>query len=317
MKTVKKAVIPAAGRGTRQYPATNSVKKELFPLVDRDGLPKPVIQIVVEEALESGIEEICIVTAPGDQKRIQRHFRGIPPDLKADLRNKEWMIQISDRLGEMRKRLSFVVQETQEGFGHAIFCARDFVGGEPFLVMLGDHIYLSRSSHRCARQLISVFEQFRGNVSAVQRTPESLLHLFGTVAGDPMSSNPPVYSVRSIYEKPDPAFARRHLKTEGLAEREYLCFFGMHILMPGIFEVLEEHIARNLRENGEIQLTSAQARLAEQEPYFAMEPYGHRLDMGVPAGYIETQIALAFHSPYRNIVEETLIRLTSLHRLPS
>ncbi|MCC6445068.1 MAG: NTP transferase domain-containing protein [Armatimonadetes bacterium] len=299
MKPLRKAVITAAGKGTRQYPATHSVKKELFPLVDRDGLAKPVLQIIAEEALESGIEEICIVASPRNKEQIESHFKGLSAEMRESFRGKEWALKASDRLEDMGRRMTFVLQHTQEGYGHAVHCARDFVGDDPFLLMLGDHIYLSGNRLRCARQLISVYERFGGNVSAVQRTPESLIHLFGTLTGPMIAERPPVYRIASLYEKPDPAYASQHLRAEGLQEKEYLCFFGMHILGPAIFDILEDHIARDLREGGEIQLTSAQTDLLGREPYLAMEPEGSRYDMGVPAGYVETQMALALHSPYR------------------
>src|SRR5437868_10453357 len=158
MPKVRKAVITAAGRGTRQYPASSAVQKEMFPLVDRDGLTKPVIQIIGEEAIDSGIEEICIITQPGDEQHYREYFKRLDDDMVKSFRGKDWAILESEKLGAFGERLHFAEQRSQEGFGHAVYQAKNFVGDEPFLLMLGDHVYISASKDRCARQAIKVFE---------------------------------------------------------------------------------------------------------------------------------------------------------------
>ncbi len=134
MTRIRKGVITAAGRGTRQYPASQTVQKELFPLVDVDGYAKPTLQIIVEELLGSGVEEICIVANPHNVEPMRRHFQQPPP---ASLTGKDWAVPLSDALHDMAKRLTFVVQETQDGYGHAVFQARDWVGDEPCVMALG------------------------------------------------------------------------------------------------------------------------------------------------------------------------------------
>ena len=158
---VRKAVITAAGRGTRQYPASSTVQKEMFPLVDVDGLTKPTIQIIAEEALDAGIEELCIVTAPGDEEMYRRHFRGLSEDLLPAFEGKEWALQESERLARIEQALHFTTQPSPEGYGHAVYCAGDWVGDEPFLLLLGDHVYISSDpqGRRCARQVVDVFER--------------------------------------------------------------------------------------------------------------------------------------------------------------
>src|SRR5215213_3623324 len=184
MAKVKKAVITAAGRGTRQYPASTAVQKEMFPLVDRDGLTKPVIQIIGEEAIESGIEEICIITQPGEEKLYREYFKRLDDDMVKAFRGKDWAILESEKLGAFGERLHFAEQLTPEGFGHAVYQAKEFVGDEPFLLMLGDHVYISYSKDRCARQATKVFEEFDLDaVTAVQPTLERELHGFGTIRG--------------------------------------------------------------------------------------------------------------------------------------
>jgi UTP--glucose-1-phosphate uridylyltransferase len=291
MKKVRKAVITAAGRGTRHYPATNAVQKEMFPLVDRDGVTKPTIQLVVEEALSAGIQEVCIVTSPGADAQIRAHFQPIPDANLPAYQGKAWALEQSERLADMAARISYATQETPEGFGHAVHCARGFVGEEPFLLMLGDHVYISREERSCARQVTDRFTACGATVTAVQQTPASQLHLFGTIQGEP-TGTPGLYRAAALYEKPSPECAREHLATPGLPPDTYLCLFGLYAFTPGIFSCLEEQISSDARQHGEIQLMSAQAMLRDREPYFACEVNGRRYDMGVPEGYIETQMAL-------------------------
>jgi UTP--glucose-1-phosphate uridylyltransferase len=310
---VRKAVITAAGRGTRQYPASTTVQKEMFPLVDIDGLTKPTLQIIAEEALDAGIDEICIVTAPDDEAIYQTHFRSLSTELLPAFQGRPWALRESDQLGRLERVLTYVTQPTPEGYGHAVYCVRDWVGDEPFLLLLGDHVYISTdpTGRRCARQVVEIFEQIgQGQtVSSVRRTPERLLHLFGTVRGEPVADAERVYRVTAMAEKPGVEFAERALRTPGLRTGEYLCFFGMHVFTPAIFDCLGYNIAHGIREKGEFQLTSAQALLAEREPYLAFEARGERYDMGIPYGYAETQLALALNSPMREEMIGSVIRI--------
>src|SRR5882724_1124790 len=176
MAKVRKAVITAAGRGTRQYPASSAVQKEMFPLVDRDGLTKPVIQIIAEEALDAGIEEVCIITSPGEERFYREYFRRLDGDDVKAFRGKDWAILQSEKLGAFGERLHFAEQKTPEGFGHAVYSAKEFVGSDPFLLLLGDHVYISDIKERCAKQLISVYERYMCDaVTGVQPTIEKLL----------------------------------------------------------------------------------------------------------------------------------------------
>jgi len=307
---VRKAVITAAGRGTRQYPASTTVQKEMFPLVDVDGLTKPTVQIIAEEALDAGIEELCIVTAPGDEELYRRHFRGLSEELLPAFAGKGWALRESEQLARIERSLSFVTQSTPEGYGHAVYAARDWVGDEPFLLLLGDHVYISAdpAGQRCGHQVVRAFEGSGQSVSAVKRTPERMLHLFGTVKGEPLDSQG-LYRVQAMVEKPSPERAERDLRTPGLRTGEYLCFFGMHVFTPAIFDCLGYNIQHEVRERGEFQLTAAQAMLAEREPYLAFEALGERYDMGVPFGLAETQLALALNSPMREEMIASLIRI--------
>ncbi len=319
MNRVRKAVITAAGRGTRMYPATITIQKEMLPLMDRDGITKPSIQVIIEEALDSGIEEVCLVVNRHNRSQIESHFKPLPPEEMRLFKGKDWALLQSAKLQQYASRLTIVEQPSPVGYGHAVWCAREFVGNEPFLLMLGDHIYTSGTEKRCARQIIDVFEKYGVGVSAVQQTPSELLHLFGTVRGKLIQENPRVYDVDHIFEKPPVEYAETNLRVEGLLWGMYLCFFGMHAFNPSIFDSIQHAIDHDLRENGEFQLTSAQERLrVSGERYVAFEAVGERYDTGIPFGYAQTQAALAVNSVYREQMLAELVRMLAVpsHTVP-
>jgi UTP--glucose-1-phosphate uridylyltransferase len=316
MAKVRKAVITAAGRGTRQYPASSAVQKEMFPLVDRDGLTKPVIQIIGEEALGSGIEEICIITQPGEEKQYREYFKRLDEDMLKVFKGKDWALIESEKLDAFGERLSFAEQHSPEGFGHAVYQARRFVGDEPFLLMLGDHVYISSTKDRCARQLINVYEEFPGTsaVTGVQPTVESQLHLFGTIRGNPIDARRGIYAAELIIEKPSIETARQQLSTPGIPAGNYLSHFGIHVFSPQIFDSLEYLMKNNLREKGEIQLTAAQDHLRQQTAgrYLCAINEGQRCDTGIPYGLMETQLALALNGIHRTEICEALARIMAM-----
>jgi UTP--glucose-1-phosphate uridylyltransferase len=314
MAKVRKAVITAAGRGTRQYPASTAVQKEMFPLVDRDGLTKPVIQIIGEEAIESGIEQICIITQPGEEKYYRDYFKRLDNEMVKAFRGKDWAILESEKLGAFGERLSFAEQHTPEGFGHAVYQAKKFVGDEPFLLMLGDHIYISDIKDRCARQIIRIYEQYMCDaVTAVQPTIEKLLHLFGTIKGNPIDPSKGIYRAELIIEKPSIEQAREQLATPGLPAGNYMAHFGMHVFSPRIFDSLEHLIKNNIREKNEIQLTAAQEHLRQNtDKYWIQHTQGQRYDTGIPYGLMETQLALALNGIHRTEICEAIARILAM-----
>lgn len=311
MAKVRKAVITAAGRGTRQYPASTAVQKEMFPLVDRDGLTKPVIQIIGEEAIDSGIEEICIITQPGEEQQYREYFRRLDDQMAKSFRGKDWAILESEKLGAFGDRLYFAEQDSPEGFGHAVYQAKQFVGDEPFLLLLGDHIYISDIKDRCARQLIRVYEQYMLEVvTGVQPTLERMLHLFGTIQGEPIEPAKGIYKAHLIVEKPSIELAREKLATAGLPAGNYLAHFGMHVFSPRIFDSLEYLIKNDIREKGEFQLTAAQEHLRQQtDKYWCVISQGQRYDTGIPYGLMETQLALALNGVHRTEICEAIARI--------
>ena len=314
MSKVRKAVITAAGKGTRQYPASTAVQKEMFPMVDRDGLTKPIIQIIGEEAIDSGIEEICIITQPGEEPLYREYFKRLDDEMIKSFRGKDWAILESEKLGAFGERLHFAEQNSPEGFGHAVYQAKQFVGDEPFLLLLGDHVYISDTKDRCARQLIRVYEQYMLDaVTGVQPTLERLLHLFGTIRGEPIDSAKGIYKAHLIVEKPTIEQARETLTTAGLPAGNYLAHFGMHVFSPRIFDSLEYLIQDDLREKGEIQLTAAQEHLRQTtDKYWAVIAHGQRYDTGIPYGLMETQLALALNGIHRTEICEAIARILAM-----
>jgi UTP--glucose-1-phosphate uridylyltransferase len=292
MPKVRKAVIPAAGLGTRQYPASAAVAKEMFTLVDRDGLTKPVIQMILEEAVESGIEEICIITQPGDEKHYRDYFRRLNPAEATRFRGKDWAI-------------------LQEGYGHAVYQAKTFCNGEPFLLMLGDHVYVSQTKDRCAKQVLSVFQEHDCDaVTGVMPSMERELHLFGTIRGRPIDADRGVYQAELIIEKPSIQVAREQLATPGFPAGNYLTHFGIHVFSSRIFDSLEALICGDAREKGEIQLTAAQEHLrAAHDKYLISLVRGRRCDTGIPYGLMETQLTLALYGTERVQICETIARI--------
>ncbi|MGQ9500497.1 MAG: sugar phosphate nucleotidyltransferase [Anaerolineae bacterium] len=283
---VRKAVIPAAGFGTRLFPASKATKKELFPIIDRDGVAKPAILLIVEEALQAGIEEVIIIVQEHDLKDFESFFR---TQITIENYNKlpANFREYAQRILEIGRRVTFVIQEVQEGFGHAVYCAREAVGEEPFLLMLGDHLYRSNGQKSCAQQLMEAYHKHGVSVVGLRRTPETQIANFGTVTGAWIEEGI-LLNITEMVEKPTVDYARHNLNVPGLPEGEYLTFFGQYIIKPLIFKYLEEHIRNNVRERGEFQLTSALDRLRQEDGFLGLIIDGQRYDIGLPESYLET-----------------------------
>lgn len=283
---VRKAVIPAAGFGTRLFPASKATKKELFPIVDRDGIAKPAILLIVEEALAAGLDEVIIIVQEQDLPDFQSFFN---QQVSIENYNKlpRHFQEYSRKLLDMGGKVRFIVQKAQEGLGHAVYSAREAIGNEPFLLMLGDHIYRSDGERSCAQQLVDAFNQHGTSVIGLRGTAEAQLSNFGTVTGDWLT-NQDVLNITEFAEKPTPEYARENLHVEGLPDGDYLTVFGQYIIKPQVFAYLEEHINNNVRERGEFQLTSALDRLRQEEGFLGLMMDGKRFDIGLPEYYLDT-----------------------------
>ena len=315
---IRKAVITAAGRGVRLYPVADPVQKGMLPVVDRDGLAKPVIQIIAQEALDSGIEKVCVVCAPGDQEKYLEQLGLLRDGLVEAYQNADWAAEQARQLDNLIRRLSFAAQDEPLGYGHAVYCAREFVGGDPFLLLLGDHLYISDlPGQRCAQQLLTLASAENCSVAAVQSTREHLVGRYGTVSGKRVADAQGVYQIENIIEKPSVSLAEMTLHTPGLRAGHYLCFFGMHVLTHSIFEILGGQLSARSKSNGEIQLTPALQELARHERYLALELAGTRYDIGQKFGLLQTQIALAASGKDRAEVLATIIELLAESNLRS
>jgi UTP--glucose-1-phosphate uridylyltransferase len=270
---VRKALITAAGKNQRTLP--------LQTLIDRDGVQKSALRIIVEEALGAGVESICVVVSPGDQ----------PPYREA--------------AGDLGNWLNFIEQTEPRGYAHAIRCARDFIADEPFLHLVGDHLYCANYPERCAEQLVKVASAEACAVSAVQPTRESMLMYYGTVGGRHLGGENRLYLIEDVIEKPTPTEAEQRLLVPGLRAGHYLCFFGMHVLTPVIMDLLES----------ETDLSGALAALAAKERYLALEIGGTRYDIGVKYGLLTAQLALALGGRDREEILALMVELLASRKL--
>lgn len=287
-RRVRKAVIPAAGFGTRLFPASKAIKKELFPIIDSKGKIKPVIMAIVEEAVNSGIEEVCLIVQKADLEMFEEFFGSPPPIENYNKLSTEGQAD-NDYLLELGRKVSFVAQDCQDGFGHAVYCAREWVNGEPFLLMLGDHLYASDSDIPCARQLIDVYDKMGSSVVGLKMTEGSKVHQFGCVTGTWQDENT-ILNLTEFSEKPTLEYARSKLNVEGAPEDMFFSVFGQYVLKPEIFDYLEEHIEHNLRERGEFQLTSCLDRMRQEDGFSGYVVKGRRFDIGNPDAFRQTMI---------------------------
>jgi len=284
-RRVRKAVIPAAGFGTRLFPATKAVKKELFPVVGRDGVCRPALLAIVEEAVASGIEEMALVIQESDRAMFEEFFM-MPPPVENFNKLPVEARAVSDRILELGRRVTLLPQREQEGFGHAVFCAREWVGDEPFLLLLGDHLFESETDETCTQQILAAYDRYRVSVIGLMPTREEEVHLFGCATGIRQSDG--ALMLTELVEKPDAEYARRHLKTEGLPDGCYYGFSGQYILSPRVFVHLEETIRRGIRQRGEFQLTPCLDRIRQEEGFVGVPIRGRRYDIGNPASYRQT-----------------------------
>ena len=287
-RKVRKAVIPAAGFGTRLFPSTKVIKKEFFPIIDRDGRAKPVILAIVEEAISAGIEEVGIVVQNCDRELFEDFFKAPPKKElfnKLSIQNQEY----SRYLQDLGSKITILTQDEQEGFGHAVFCANQWVNDEPFLLLLGDHLYTSKNEKSCASQVLDIYEQVNQSVLALRITPAEVIHHYGCATGVWQESGS-ILSVTQIYEKPNLEYARSHLQMDEMKDDQFLSMFGMYVLHPKIFEYLEENINHNIRDRGEFQLTSCLDRLQQEEGITGYLVKGQCFDTGLPDVYRQTMI---------------------------
>jgi UTP--glucose-1-phosphate uridylyltransferase len=276
---IRKAIITAAGKGQRQLP--------LQTLIDRDGQQKSVLNVIIEEVARAGINETCIVIHPDDESA----FRSVAGDHAA--------------------HLSFVHQKEPRGYGHAVWCAREFAGKEPFLHLIGDHLYVNRMEKGCAQRVVEAAEAESCAVSAVQSTREGLLPNFGAVGGKRVHGRNDLFVIETVLEKPTPTEAEQRLFVPGLRAGYYLCFFGIHVLTPAVIDVLSDELSRSPDQRLPT-ISNALNRIAQKEKYLALEMSDYRYNMGVKYGLLNAQLALALSGKDRDEVLGMLMEMLLL-----
>ncbi len=285
---VKKCVIPAAGLGTRFLPVTKAQPKEMLPIVD-----KPTIQYIIEEAVASGIEEILIIT--GKNKRaIEDHFdKSVELEIELEEKNKKELLTLVREISNLAK-IHYIRQKEPRGLGHAISCAKTFVGNEPFAVMLGDDIVDSEVP--CLKQLIDCYNEFKTTILGVQTVPDEEVSKYGIVKGIEIEDR--VYKVKDLIEKPKKEEAPSNI-----------AILGRYILTPQIFDILEQTTAGN---GGEIQLTDALRRLIGEEAIYAYNFKGRRYDVGDKMGFLQATVEFALkreelREPFREYLKSIVL----------
>lgn len=271
---VRKAVITAGSPSQRSLP--------LQTLIDGDGEEKAVLQILVEEAFRANIKEIAIVVQPGDEDTFAKV------------------------VGEYAGKLTFIQQAEPRGYGHALSLTQNFVGDEPFLHLVGDHLYVSANERGCAEHLVRTAEEQGCAISAVQETRENLLPYFGTIGGRCLPGHQDLYEVDAVIEKPTPTLAEQELIVPGIRAGHYLCFFGMHVLTPAVLRILDEQLAD---EGARPSLSEALQQLAQREKFLALVMQDRRYDVGVKYGLLTAQLAVSLNGQDR---DEVLTRLLTL-----
>lgn len=266
---VKKAIIPAAGLGTRFLPATKAQPKEMLPIVD-----KPTLQYIIEEAVASGIEEILIITGRNKQS-IEDHFdKSIELEMELEKKGKNDLLEMIQRISDM-VNIHYIRQKEPKGLGHAIHCAKSFIGDEPFAVLLGDDIVDAETP--CLAQMISVFNEYKTTVLGVQEVPESEVNKYGIIDGKWIEDR--IYKVKGLIEKPAVDEAPTNI-----------AILGRYIISPQIFPILENTPPG---KNGEIQLTDALRTLVDQEAMYAYIFEGKRYDVGDKMGFLQATVEFA------------------------
>lgn len=267
--SVRKAIIPAAGLGTRFLPATKAQPKEMLPVVD-----KPALQYIIEEAVNSGIEEILIITGR-NKKSIEDHFdKSVELELELEAKGKYDLLEEVRKISDM-VNIHYIRQKEPKGLGHAIYCAKSFIGNEPFAVLLGDDIVYAEKP--CLKQMIEAYEAYKTTILGVQKVASEDVSKYGIVAGKHIEDR--VYKVKDLIEKPSMQDAPSNI-----------AILGRYIIRPAIFEILE---STQPGKGGEIQLTDALRDLAQREAMYAYDFEGRRYDVGDKQGFLEATVEFA------------------------
>ncbi len=279
---IKKALITAAGADQR--------KLAMQTLVDRDGNRKTILEILIEECRQAGIEEIGVIIHPGD-------------------------LEVYSEMVAGDQQIHFIEQDKSLGYGYAVLCGAPFIGNDYFLHLVGDHLYVNRTDVPCAKHLVEVARQNNCSVSAVTPTRENLIPNYGTIGGKRVHPTNDLYLIDKVIEKPTPTLAEQKLIIPGLRAGHYLCFFGMHVLSPQVMTILEQNL--KAANGNKIGLTDALNELAQKEQYLALEKNDWRFDMGARYGLLKAQLALALSGTDRDQVMYELLEFFAMKNMSS
>ena len=285
--TVRTAIIPVAGFGTRLYPATRVLKKDFFPIPCPDGMVRPVILILLEELVKSGIEEICLVLGSEEERQQYADYFERPLSEEHLHKLNSEAQEMEARILNIGKRLHYVYQREKRGFGHAVYQAAQFAGNEPVLLLLGDTIYRSSSNKPCALQMVEEYERYNQLMVSIHPVPLADVSHYGILSGVWEDKDHSVLSVSTMYEKPKPSYAEEFLGVRNKqGEREYYSVFGQYILTPEVFAQLHEDIMQKEIDGdhvSEIELTSALEAVRQRSGMVGVRLNGRMFDMGNPA----------------------------------
>ena len=285
--TVRKAIIPVAGFGTRLYPATRAIKKDFFPIPCPDGMVRPVILILLEELIQSGIEEICLVLGSEEERQqyadyferplSEEHLRKLNPEAQ----------EYENRILDIGKHLHYVYQREKRGFGHAVYQAAQFAGNEPVMLLLGDTLYRSESNKPCALQMVEEYERYNQLMVSIHPIPLAEVSRYGILHGIWEDKGRSVLNVSTMHEKPKASYAEEFLGVRNQdGEREYYSVFGQYILTPEVFAQLHEDIMQKEMDGdhvSEIELTSALEAVRQRSGMMGVRLKGRMYDMGNPS----------------------------------
>lgn len=289
---IRKAIVPMAGLGTRLYPIGVVLPKGLMPFVLSDGKLTTGLQLIAETLLRAGVDRIGVVVSPENRPVYEAFLEGGGERYAPARAKRPEMQQTYESLQVLRCHLTFIEQPDLLGLGHAVWCAREFAGGEPTLVFLGDHISLPLGDSTPIHRVSQAYETYQRPVYGVHRVPLSKVSLYGILQGEPTGA-PHTYRLLQLYEKPTPDYAQHHLHTEGLPPDEFFAHSGMYAFPPALWETLEQIAAAHDPAHGEWTLSHAQQRLLEQMPAYLYESEHHWLDFGTAHEYRRAFCTLA------------------------
>lgn len=277
--SIRRAVITAAAPDQKSLP--------LQSLVDQQGQSKTALELILDESVDAGAEEICVIVCPGECENY------------------------TEAAGRHASRLTFIEQTNPRGYGDALYRAKDFIGDEPFLHLVSDHVYISHKDQGCAKQIVELASQENCIVSAVSETRENMLPYFGTVGGNRSGNRDDVFDVTQVVEKPTPTRAEQDLIVAGLRSSHYLCLSGIHVLSPAVIDVLGRLV---MGSNDTVDLSPALHKMAQQERYLALRLAGARFNIGVKYGLLKSQLALALSGKDRDDILTELLDLVATTR---